>query len=156
MAHEVIAKTHKNKEPSPCSTRPSNSLSKPGSMLATNGSQEDTRALYDDAQALYRRDPSSLAAADAAFAVARLAHTNAQASRTDPRLIQEFAIQARTFATRFQKDAAGRAAALGGRPDVRAVSHGCGSSQLLCPLAGEFCSKPPSGAGDGSFCAASN
>jgi len=42
--------------------------------------------------------------------VARLAHTNAQLSRNEPRFIQEFAIQARLFATRFPKD--GRAVQL--------------------------------------------
>ncbi len=105
MAHEVIAKTHKDKTAEPLFNKAVQFLVEARLKLATNGSQEDARALHDDAQALYRRDPSSVAAADAAFAVARLAHTNAQLSRTDPRLIQEFAIQARLFASRFPKDA---------------------------------------------------
>ena len=104
MAHEVISKTHKDKGAEPLFNKAVQFLAQARFELASGGSQEDTRALHDDAQALYRRDPSSVAAAEAAFAVARLAHTNAQLSRTDPRLIQEFAIQARLFASRFSKD----------------------------------------------------
>jgi peroxiredoxin len=105
MAHEVIAKTHKDKAAEPVFNKAVQFLAEARLQLATNGSQEDAQALHEDARALYRRDPASVAAADAAFAVARLAHTNAQLSRTDPRLIQEFAIQARFFASRFPKDA---------------------------------------------------
>jgi peroxiredoxin len=110
MAHEIIRKTHKDKAQEPIFNKAVQFLTEARFQLATNGSQEDTKALYDDAQALYRRDPASGAAADAAFAVARLAHTNAQLSRNEPRFIQEFAIQARLFATRFPKD--GRAVQL--------------------------------------------
>ena len=104
MAHEVIRKTHKDKSQEPLFNKAVQFLTEARLNLANNGSQVDAKALYDDAQALYRRDPASVAAADSAFAVARLAHTNAQLSRTDPRFIQEFAIQARLFATRFPKD----------------------------------------------------
>ncbi len=110
MAHEVIAKTHQDKAREPLFNKAVQFLTEARLKLATNGSQEDAKALYDDAQALYRRDPNSAAAADGAFAVARLAHTNAQLSRTDPKFIQQFAIQARLFATRFPRD--GRAVQL--------------------------------------------
>jgi peroxiredoxin len=105
MAHEVIAKTHKDQDREPLFNKAVQFLTRARIDLATNGSQEDAKALYDDAQALYRRDPNSVAAAEGAFAVARLAHTNAQLSRTEPKFIQQFAIQARLFATRFPRDA---------------------------------------------------
>lgn len=105
MAHEVIAKTHQDKAREPVFNKAVQFLTEARLKLATNGSQEDAKALFDDAQTLYRRDPNSVAAADAAFAVARLAHTNAQLSRTEPKFIQQFAIQARLFATRFPRDA---------------------------------------------------
>jgi peroxiredoxin len=110
MAHEVIRKTHKDKSQEPLFNKAVQFLIEARLSLATSGSQEDAKALYDDAQALFRRDPASVAAADSAFAVARLAHTNAQLARNEPRFIQEFAIQARLFATRFPKD--GRAVQL--------------------------------------------
>ncbi len=105
MAHQVIAKTHSDKAREPLFNKAVQFLAEARLKLATNGSQEDAKALSDDAQALYRRDPNSVAAADGAFAVARLAHTNAQLSRTEPKFIQQFAIQARLFATRFPRDA---------------------------------------------------
>jgi peroxiredoxin len=105
MAHQVIAKTHSDKAREPLFNKAVQFLAEARLKLATNGSQEDAKALYEDAQALYRRDPNSVAAADGAFAVARLAHTNAQLSRTEPKFIQQFAIQARLFATRFPRDA---------------------------------------------------
>lgn len=110
MAHEVIRKTHEDKSAEPLFNKAVQFLTEARLQLATNGSKEDAKALSDDAQALYRRDPNSVAAADSAFALARLAHTNAQLSRTEPRFIQEFAIQARMFASRFSKD--GRAVQL--------------------------------------------
>jgi len=110
MAHEVIAKTHQDKSLEPLFNKAVQFLTEARLKLATNGSQEDAKALYDDAKALYQRDPTSMAAADGAFAVARLAHTNAQLSRSEPKFIQQFAIQARLFATRFPKD--GRAVQL--------------------------------------------
>jgi hypothetical protein len=110
MAHEVIAKTHQDKSLEPLFNKAVQFLTEARLKLATNGSQEDAKALYEDAQALYRRDPASVAAADGAFAVARLAHTNAQLSRSEPKFVQQFAIQARLFATRFPKD--GRAVQL--------------------------------------------
>jgi hypothetical protein len=104
MAHEIIRKTHKDKSQEPLFNKAVQFLIEARLKLATSGSQDQAKALYDDAQALYRRDPASVAAADSAFAVARLAHTNAQLARNEPRFIQEFAIQARLFATRFPKD----------------------------------------------------
>ena len=135
MAQEIIEKTHKDKVREPIFNKAVQFLAEARLKLATNGSQEDAKALSDDAQALYRRDPNSVAAADAAFAVARLAHTNAQLSRSEPRFIQEFAIQVRLFATPFPQGCAGRAAPLGRRTNLRALSHGRRSGDLLRPVA---------------------
>ncbi len=101
MAHEVIAKTHKDKAAELLFNKAVQFLVEARLKLATNGRREDAGAIHDDAQALFRRDPSSVAAADPAFAVARLAHTNAQLSRTDPRLIQEFAIRPASLPAAF-------------------------------------------------------
>jgi peroxiredoxin len=110
LAHEIIAQTHQDKAREPLFNKAVQFLTRARIDLAANGSQEDAKALNDDAEALYRRDPNSVAAAEGAFAVARLAHTNAKLSRTEPKFIQQFAIQARLFSTRFPRD--GRAVQL--------------------------------------------
>ncbi len=104
MAHEVIGKTFKDESQEPLFNRAVQFLCEARLQLATNGSQDDAKALVDDAKALYDRDPNSAAAEKAAFAVARLANINARTlGKPQPRLIQEFAIQARLFANRFPK-----------------------------------------------------
>lgn len=100
MAHEVITKTHKDKSKEQAFNAAVHFLSEARLNLATTGNQDDVAALYDDAKALYERDPNSIAAAEAAVVVVRLAHVKA---RKDPRMIQEFAVQARLFASRFPK-----------------------------------------------------
>jgi peroxiredoxin len=71
-------------------------------QLALAGDETEREALYEDAAALYKRDHDSKAAADAAYAVARYAHTNAQRyAKKEPRWLADFAKQARLFATNF-------------------------------------------------------
>ena len=150
MAHEIIRKTHKDKAQEAIFNKAVQFLTEARFQLATNGSQEDTKALYDDAQALYHRDPASAAAADAAFAVAGLAHTNAQLSpmRNEPRFIQEFAIQARLFATRFPKD--GRAVQLLSAAGQSAELYHMDSEAVSCfsLLRENFAREPPGDSGD--------
>jgi peroxiredoxin len=87
-------------------------------QLALTGNREDIDAMYDVAEVLFKRDAESKVAADAAYAVADLSHTNAKKyAAQDPGWMKEFAQQARLFATKFPKqqsraiqllDAAGR------------------------------------------------
>jgi peroxiredoxin len=106
MALELIDKTHSQKPLEPVFNRAVQILCDARFDLATNGSAEDVKALQDDAEAFYRRDPASVAAEEAGWHLARLAHTNARIARNDRRKIQAFAIAARTFATRFPKSEA--------------------------------------------------
>ena len=81
-------------------------------QLALQGNSESIEALFDHAASLYERDPGSKAAAEAAYILAEFAHTNAQRyASQEPRWLQEFARQARLFATNFPQDE-GRAVAL--------------------------------------------
>ncbi|MBA3314476.1 MAG: TlpA family protein disulfide reductase [Planctomycetota bacterium] len=64
---------------------------------------ENVDALYEHAEAFHRRNPESKAAAEAAFAVAKLAHENARRHGSQEWL-EEFARQAQVFATKFPKE----------------------------------------------------
>jgi hypothetical protein len=103
MALGVIEKTHKQKPLEPIFNRAVQMLCEARSDLSAGGSADDAKALRQDAEAFYRRDPASAAAEEAGWYLARLAHTNARQARNDRRKIQEFAIAARLFATRFPK-----------------------------------------------------
>jgi peroxiredoxin len=105
-ALELIEKSHSQKGLEPIFNRAVQILCDARQDLAASGSLEDAKALQDDAEAFYRRDPTSAAAEEAGWHLARLAHTNARQARNDQRKIQAFAIAARTFATRFPKSEA--------------------------------------------------
>jgi hypothetical protein len=106
MANDLIARTHKEKSLEPVFNKAVQMLCDARLDLATGGSAEDAKALQADAEAFYRRDPGSVAAEEAGWHLARLAHTNARQAKNDRRKIQEFAIAARLFATRFPKSQA--------------------------------------------------
>ncbi len=101
MSLELIEKTHQSKGLEPIFNRAVQTLCEARLDLAASGSADDVKALHDDAEEFYRRDPKSAAAEDAAWYLTRFAHTNARQAKNDPRKIQEFAIAARLFATRF-------------------------------------------------------
>jgi peroxiredoxin len=103
---ELIEKTHAQKELEPIFNRAVQILCDARLELAMAGSADDIKALQDDAEAFYKRDPTSAAAEEAGWHLARLAHTNARQARNDRRKIQAFAIAARLFATRFPKSEA--------------------------------------------------
>jgi peroxiredoxin len=96
-------------------------------QLALTGNRADIDAMYDVAEVLFKRDAESKVAADAAYAVADLAHTNAtKYAAQNPGWMTEFAQQARLFATKFPKqqsraiqllDAAGRSCEYHHMPD---------------------------------------
>jgi hypothetical protein len=106
MANDLIARTHKEKSLEPVFNKAVQMLCNARLDLATSGSAEEAKALQADAEAFYRRDPGSVAAEEAGWHLARLAHTNARQAKNDRRKIQEFAIAARLFATRFPKSEA--------------------------------------------------
>jgi peroxiredoxin len=106
MSLELIEKTHNQKALEPLFNRAVQFLCDARLDLASGGSADEVKALRDDAEAFYHRDPASAAAEEAGWHLARLAHTNARQAKNDRRKIQEFAIAARTFATRFPKSEA--------------------------------------------------
>ena len=99
-------------------------------QLALAGDADSIDSLYEDGEALYKRDPASKAAAEARFAVARFAHTNAGRFPEDERWLGEFTRQARLFADQFPAEharaakllaSAGWSCELAGRPDEAAA-----------------------------------
>jgi len=102
LATEAVALTHQKSDHEQAFNEAVHLLMESRLQLALQGDQESIDALYDDASSLYQRDATSKAAAEAAFAVARFAHTNARRfARDEPQWLEEFARQARIFATSF-------------------------------------------------------
>ena len=105
MATEAVAKSHSDPKQKAVFNAAVHHLVEARLQLALRGDQQSIDLLYDDADSLYRREPESKAAAEAAYALARFAHTNAQRfGKREPRWIQEFAHQARYFARNFPKE----------------------------------------------------
>jgi peroxiredoxin len=107
LATEAVALTHQQVDQEQSFTEAVHLLMESRLQLALQGDQESIDALYDDASSLYQRDATSKAAAEAAFVVARFAHTNARRfARDEPKWLEEFARQARIFATSFPAEEA--------------------------------------------------
>jgi len=112
MATEAVAKSHSDPKQKTVFNAAIHHLVEARLQLALGGDQQSIDLLYDDADSLYRREPESKAAVEAAYALARFAHTNAQRfGKQEPRWIQEFAHQALYFARNFPKETS-RAATL--------------------------------------------
>lgn len=102
MAINVIASTHDKPEKESTFNGAVHFLVEARLQLALSGGDQERDALYEDAESFYKRAPDSKAAAEAAFAVARYTHTNAQRfAKKDSRWMTEFAKQSRLFATNF-------------------------------------------------------
>lgn len=126
MATEAVAKSHSDPKQKTVFNAAIHHLVEARLQLALGGDQQSIDLLYDDADSLYRREPESKAAAEAAYALARFAHTNAQRfGKREPRWIQEFAHQARYFARNFPKEES-RAATL-----LYAAGWSCELNHLL-------------------------
>ena len=126
MATEAVAKSHSDAKQKTVFNAVIHHLVEARLQLALGGDQQSIDLLYDDADSLYRREPESQAAAEAAYALARFAHTNAQRfGKQEPRWIQEFAHQARYFARNFPKEGS-RAATL-----LYAAGWSCELNHLL-------------------------
>ena len=102
LATQVIALTHKDAEKQLVFDAAVRYLMESQMKLALDGDSDRIDELYEHAELLYRRDPKSNAASEAAFTLARFAHTNAQRfANQEPRWVEEFSRQARLFATKF-------------------------------------------------------
>ncbi|MEX0701690.1 MAG: TlpA disulfide reductase family protein [Planctomycetales bacterium] len=127
LASDVVAKTHDDPQRSAQFAGGVHHLMEARLQLALHGEREHIDALYDDAASLFERAPESAPAAEAAFAVARFAHTNARRfARNEPQWLEEFVRQAKFYATSFPQDephaapllcAAGRSCELNGMAD---------------------------------------
>ena len=107
VANKAIGLTHKDSSLEAFFNQAVASLMEAHLQLALQGATEDIDAIYGAAAALYERDPNSEAAAEAGYALARLAHTNARRyAPKEPRWLVEFARQARLFAENFPQQAA--------------------------------------------------
>lgn len=114
IATEVIAKTHDDPSKERTFDEAAAVLMAARLQLALSDDEptrkENTDALYEHATAFHARNPKSKAAAEAAFTVAKFAHEGARRHGTGEWL-EEFARQARVFATNFPQESS-RAAAL--------------------------------------------
>lgn len=133
LATEAVAQTHQVPNQERLLNVAVHHLLEARLQLAMLDDAEQVEAIYDDAAALYKRDPQSKAAAEAAHALVRLAHANAQRhGEQEPRWLQEFARQARMFAANFPQEekravpflvAAGQSCELHGRPEEAAACY---------------------------------
>lgn len=105
LAEQVVAKTHGDPSLVELFDNGVRHLMEARLQLALQGDRDHIDALYEDAHSLRQRAPRSVAAAEAAFTVARFAHTNARRFGTqEPRWIEEFARQAKHYAESFPED----------------------------------------------------
>lgn len=103
MAEEAIPQSLKTPNKPETFNAAVNQLISSRYQLALMGSQKEIEALYDVADVLFKKDPKSKVAADAAYAKAELAQSNAQTYFSDKKSIwpKEFARQALFFAENF-------------------------------------------------------
>jgi len=126
LAQQAIAQTHKDDGKTQLFDVAVHHLLNARLQLALQDDKQAIENLYSDAAALYQRDPDSRAAAEGAYTLVRLAHANARRyAGSEPRWLQEFARQARLFASNFPRDekravpllfSAGRSCELHGMP----------------------------------------
>lgn len=104
LATEVIAKTHKSKEKEHLFNLAVHRMLEATLQLALSGHKESVDALYEHAKVFHGRDPKSKAAAEAGWFLAKFANENAQHyANQEPRWVNEFAKQARSFADRYSE-----------------------------------------------------
>lgn len=107
LAERAVALTHQDSRQEVFFNTAIRHLLESRRQLALLGDSDQADALYEHADALFRRDPTSRAAADAAYLLAEFVYENARRlSAEDPRWIAEFATQARTFARSFPHEQA--------------------------------------------------
>lgn len=115
LALQVIVKTHEDDSKADLFNEAVRRLIEARLQLALTGNEQYGRDLYADAKHFHDRDPDSEAAGIAAHALLRYAQTNAfRYGGDDPEWIEEYARQARLFATNYPNDERLCAAALGG------------------------------------------
>jgi len=140
MATEAIAKSHKIPEKKSTFEEAVHQLLEARLQLALLGKQADIDDFYGDVTALRDREIDSKSAADAAFTLARFAHTNARRfAKDDPRWLKEFANQAIVFATSYPQQAtravpllfaAGQSCELHNQPEQAKKCYGLISQQF--------------------------
>ncbi len=102
LATLAISRSHQDPEKEQTFTDAVALLMEARMDLALDGDRREIDLLYDDAESVYERAPNSSAAAEAAYVLARFAHTNARRfAKEEPRWLEEFSRQARLFATNF-------------------------------------------------------
>ena len=99
LATEAIALCHEDESQVDSFNEAVQQLLEARLQIALLGAADDIDALYSDAASLKQRDRESLAAAEAAYVLARFAHTNARRyGRQNPEWLTAFSRQARLYA----------------------------------------------------------
>ncbi len=105
LAQQILAKTHKNPEQLAFFNSAVHDLADARLQLAIAGDQKQTQLLTEDADVLFKNDPTSFAAAEAAFKVVQFTQIQAQAlAAKEPKWALAFARQARLFASKFPQE----------------------------------------------------
>lgn len=105
LAMQVIVRTHEDPNRQDLFEEGVRRMVEARLQLALTGDEQYGRDLYADAGSFHRRDPKSRASAIAAHALLRYAQTNAfRYGGDDKEWLQEYARQARSFATNFPGD----------------------------------------------------
>jgi len=105
LTHQAIAATHEDKAKARIFNAAVHQLMEARLQLALAGAREDIDALYEDSAALAKREPQSQAAAEGAYTLVNFAYSRAQqASRQDPRWLEEFARQATSYAMSYPRE----------------------------------------------------
>lgn len=105
LSQQAIKLTHADPEKERLFNLAVHNLMEARTQLAMAGDPDNVELLSADAAALFKRDPNSVAAAEAAHAQVNLAYGLAKsASEDNTEWLQEFARQARHFAENFPKE----------------------------------------------------
>lgn len=133
LATDVIGKTHKDKAKEHIFNLAVHRMLEATLQLALAGDEPSVEALYGHAESLFRRDPKSKAAAEAGWFLAKLANENAQHyASQEPRWVNEFAKQARSFADKFAEVDAQRAVMLLNDAGTTCDFYGRRDDAILC------------------------
>lgn len=105
LAQQILAKTHKKPDQQAFFNSAVHDLADARLQLAIAGDQKQTQLLTEDADVLFKNDPTSYAAAEAAFKVVQFTQIQAQTlAAKEPKWALAFARQARLFTGKFPQE----------------------------------------------------
>ncbi len=105
LAQQILVKTHNKPDQMSFFNSAVHDLADARLQLAITGDKKQTQLLSQDADVLFKNDPTSFAAAEAAFKVVQFTQIQAQTQAAkEPRWALAFARQARLFTEKFPQE----------------------------------------------------